>query len=289
MPIRIVTDSTADLTLDIATALGITVVPVYVRFGNEVYRDGVDISHDEIYRRLQTDRLHPTTSQPSPGDFARVYRQLAREADTIVSVHVTSKLSGTYQSALQGKELARVRARIEVIDSASVTLGLGLMAQAAARLAAAGASLSHILGELQDAIENTRLLGLFDTLRYLVRGGRIGKARALVGSVLNVRPLITMRNGELVPAGLVRTRARGLDRLVSFVRSTLHIRDLAVVYSTTPDEADTLRSRLGAFFRNQELIQIARLGPALGVHGGPGTLAVALRRGTAPAGQPATG
>jgi DegV family protein with EDD domain len=276
MTVKIVTDSTSDLPPQLVQQLGITVVPVYLRFGDEVYRDGVDIGHDEFYRKLEESPVHPTTSQPTPADFADVYRRLAMETDAIVSIQTTSKLSGTYSSALQGKELAGTGCRIEVVDSLSVSMGLGLMVMAAARLAEAGESLAGVMGEVAQAIHHTRIFGVFDTLKYLLRGGRIGKAKALLGILLNVKPLLTMRDGELFPAGQVRTRSKGIDRLFDLVKNALNIQELAIVYSTTPDEAISLRERIGSIF-DEKHIHLTRLGPALGVHGGPGTLILALR------------
>ncbi len=276
MTVKIVTDSTADLPPEVAQQLGITVVPVYVRFGEEVYRDGVDISQDELYQKLVASPIHPTTSQPPPGDFADVYRKLAKETDEIVSIQVTSKLSGTYDSALQGKELAGVRCRVEVVDSLSLSMGLGLVAMAAARLAAAGESLQMVMEEIGQAIPAIRLLGVFDTLKYLLQGGRIGRAKALLGSVLNMKPLITMRDGELFPAGQARTRSKGIERLFDLVKNALNVQEVAIVHSTTPDEAGSLREHIGTIFDKKQ-IHMARLGPALGVHGGPGTLILALR------------
>ena len=277
MTVKIVTDSTADLPAQLAQELGITVVPVYLRFGEKVYRDSVDMSEDEFYQKLLESPVHPTTSQPSPSDFASVYSKLSRETDEIVSIQITSKLSGTYNSALQGREMAGVRCRVEVVDSLSVSMGLGLITMAAARLAEAGESLQGVTEEIRQAIPNIRLLGVFDTLKYLLRGGRIGRAKALLGSMLNVKPLITMRDGELCPAGLCRTRSKGIERLFNLVRNTLNIQELAIVHSTTPDEAGSLRERIGAIFDKRQ-IHLARLGPALGVHAGPDTLILALRK-----------
>jgi len=251
-------------------------VPVYVRFGERVYRDGVDISEDEFYQKLVESPIHPATSQPSPADFADVYKKLSREADEIVSIQVTSKLSGTYNSALQGRELVKTGCRIEVVDSLSVTMGLGLIAMAAARLAEAGESLPAVMEEIRQCIPRIRLLGVFDTLKYLLRSGRIGKAKALLGSVLNVKPLLTMRDGELFPVGQVRSRSKGIERLFDLVKNALNIQELAIVHSTTPDEAGSLRERIASIF-DRGRIHVARLGPALGVHGGPGALILALR------------
>lgn len=276
MTVKVVTDSTADLPPQIAEELGITVVPVYLRFGEKVYRDGVDISQDEFYQKLVEGPIHPSTSQPTPADFTEVYQKLSQEADGIVSIQVTSKLSGTYNSALQGREMAGVRCHIEVVDSLSVSMGLGLIAMAAARLAEARESLQRVIEEIRQAIPCIRMLGVFDTFKYLLLGGRISKAKAIMGSVLNVKPILTMRDGELCLAGLARTRSKGIERLFNLAKDALNIQELAIVHSTTPDEAGSLKERIASIFDKKQ-IHIARLGPALGVHGGPGTLVLALR------------
>ena len=276
MTVKIVTDSTADIPVQLAQELEITVVPIYVRFGEKVYRDRVDISEDEFYQRLLESPVHPATSQPTPSDFADVYQKLSKEAGEIVSIHLSSKVSGTYNSALQGRELAGTKCHIEVVDSSSLSMGLGLIAMAAARLARAEKSLPEIMDEVKQAMAGMHLLGVLDTLKYLLLGGRIGKAKALLSSVLNVKPLLTMREGELVPAGVVRTRAKGVERLYGLVKSILNIQEIAIVHSTTPGEASSLKERIAAILAG-ERIHLARLGPALGVHGGPGTLILALR------------
>ena len=276
MVVKVVTDSTADLPPQLAKELGITVVPVYLRFGDEVYHDRVDISEDEFYQRLLHDTIHPSTTQPSPQDFVDVYKELAQEADGIVSIHVSNKLSGTYNSALHGKEVAEEKCPIEVIDSQVVTIGLGQLAVAANTIARSGKSLQQVVEEVKQMIPSIHILGLLDTLKYLALGGRIGKVQALIGSVLSVKPMLTIKNGELAPAGRVRSRAKGIDILFDFVKNAVDIQDLAIVHSTTPDEALALAGRMGSLFP-KERIRLARLGPALGVHAGPGILFVALR------------
>jgi DegV family protein with EDD domain len=276
MVVKVVTDSTADLPPQLAKELGITVVPVYLRFGDEVYRDRVDISEDEFYHRLSHDSIHPSTTQPSPQDFVDVYKELAQEADGIISIHITSKLSGTYNSALRGKEVVEKECPIEVIDSQVVTMGLGQLAMVANTIAGSGKSLQQVVEEVKQMIPSIHVLGLLDTLKYLALGGRIGKVQALIGSVLSVKPMLTIKNGELAPAGRVRSRAKGIDILFDFVENAVDIQDLAIVYNTIPDEAQALVERLGSIFP-KERIRLARLGPALGVHTGPGILFVALR------------
>jgi len=276
MVFKIVTDSTADLPPELAKELNITVVPVYVRFGDKVYRDRVDISEDEFYQRLLHDPIYPNTTQPTPQDFADVYRKLSREAEGIISIHISSKLSGTYNSALQGKELVEKRCHIEVIDSRVLTMSLGLLVIAATTIAKSGKSIQQVVEEVEQTIPSIHLLALLDTLKYLAKGGRIGKVKTLLGSLLSVKPMLAIEDGELVPVSQVRTRAKGIDKLFDFVKNVTNIQDLAIVYNTTPDEALALAGRMGSIFPKEQ-IRLARLGPALGVHAGPGVLFVAFR------------
>ena len=278
MTVRIITDSTSDIALDLAEQLGITIVPIYINFGDKTYRDQVDMDADEFYRRLETGPVHPVTSAPSPGDFIRVFKKLAQEANEILSIHLSSKTSGTYNAALLAKEaLSSESCRIEVVDSQFLTMGLGLIVIMAAKAASIGVTLQQLVGRVGEAILQTYGMGLFGTLKYLAKGGRIGKAASLLGSVLNVKPLITMRDGELHPVGLARTHGKGIDRLCEFVRSALPVRDLAIMHSTTPHDAQILAERI-SFFLPQIRPWMARLGPGLGTHCGPGTLVVALRK-----------
>lgn len=276
MKVKIVTDSTADLPSHLASDLDITVVPAYVRFGTNVYRDRIDISDEEFYRRLSSETEYPTTEPPTPEDFAEVYQRLSKEADAIISIHISSKLSATCNSALKGKALLENYHQIEVIDSQLVTMGLGLLAIDAASFSRSEQSLEQIVSRIKQTINNVHLLGLFDTLKYLALGGRIGKAKALLGSMLNVKPMLTMRNGEIEPYGQVRSRNHGINKLVDFVTNSKDIQDVAVVHSTTPNDAGTLLERLGSVFPKDQ-IKLTKLGPVLGVHAGPGILFVAIR------------
>jgi DegV family protein with EDD domain len=278
MAVRIVTDSTADLPRQLVKELGITVAPVYVRFGEEVYLDGVDMSEDEFYQRLEKTTVHPSTVQPGPQDFLEIYRKLSKDADGIISIHVSAKLSGTCNSALMAKDMLDTKCPVEVVDSKMTTMGLGLLVILAATSAKGGESMGKIVKEVKKTIPKIHLLCLFDTLKYLLLGGRIGKAKALLGSILNVKPMITLKDGEVVPAGQARTRAKGIDKLFEFTQNAKKIQDLAVVHSTTPDEAKSLAERLHPIF-DREKIKIARVGPSLGVHVGPGALIVVIREG----------
>lgn len=277
MVVKIVTDSTSDISPEVADALGITVVPVYVRFGDEIYRDGVDISSDDLYQKLITSSVHPSTSQPTPQDFATVYSDCSKQVDDIISIHVSAKVSGTCNSALQGEKMMKGKCQIEVIDSCFTSVGLSLVVIAAARLAGAGGSLPQVIEETRRAISQVRMLGIFNTMKYLVFGGRISKTIVSVARVINVKPLLTFRDGEIARAGLVRTFSQGVHRLYEFAKSNAAIQDLAIAYSTIPEQANQLKADLGSIFP-EEKIYLAQLGAGLGVHGGPGVLLIALRR-----------
>lgn len=279
MAVRVVTDSTADLPLDLANDLGISIVPLSVIFGDEVFKEGVEMSHDLFYDRLIRGKVHPSTSAPSVGDFLEVYEPLLAETDEIVSIHLSSKLSATYSNACQAaQQLAERGARIEVIDSLSVSFGLTFMASAAARAAAGSANIEEIRTIVERMIPRVRIVFALDTLEYLRRGGRIGRARAFIGAVLRVKPLLMLRDGEVYPGERVRTKALAHERLFQMVTSYPRVTEAAIGYATDPQEAEAMRRRLGAALAGVN-VQITRLGPVLGVHGGPGVLGVGLLEG----------
>ncbi len=275
MTVKIVTDTGADIPTDLLKELNITAVPLYIYFGEKVYKDGVDIGPDELYKRLVDGPIHPTTTQPIPADFTNAYQEISKETDEIVSIHLSSKVSGTYNSAMQGKELLKDKCHIEVIDSTSLSMSLGLVTLAAARIARAGGTLQQVVEETKKTIERTQLLGVLATLKYLLAGGRITKARAAIGSLLNVKPILTVHEGELIQAGLARSYAKGIDKLYDFVKNAKSVREMAIVNSTVAEEANLLKKRLSSIVA-EEKIHMARLGAALGVHGGPGTLLVVV-------------
>ena len=276
MSVKIVTDSTADLSPEVVKELRITIVPEYVLFGDKTFRDGIDISYDELYEKLINNPKLPSTSQPTPANFTKVYQELSKETDEIISIHVAGKLSGTYSSALQGRKLVDTKCNITIIDSESISMGLGIITMSAARLALLNEKPDKIIDEIKEEIEHIHLFATFETLKYLALGGRIGKARALFGSILNVKPIITLRHGEFAPVGNFRTRTKAIDKLYELAKNYSNIQEIAVIYSTTPDEANGLKDRLNSLV-DKKCLYLARLGPALGVHGGPGTLAVVIR------------
>jgi len=278
LAIKVVTDSGSDLPLEVAKELGITVVPVYIYFGEKAYKDGVDIGSDELYKRLVEGPIYPTTTQPMPADFAKAYSDLSKDADAIVSIHLPTKVSGTYNAALQGVEIAKPKCEVHVVDGFSVSVGLGIIATAAARVARAGGKLAEVMEETRKAISQTQIRAVLDTLQYLLKGGRITKTKALVGTLLNVKPILTMRDGELVQAGMARSYAKGIEQLFEFVKSYPNLQEVAIAHSTVPEEAKVLKKRIASVI-DEERIQMSRIGAGLGVHGGPGTLLVAARSG----------
>jgi DegV family protein with EDD domain len=213
MTVQVITDSTSDMPEGIANELGIRVVPIYLRFGSETYRDGVDITKDEFYSKLASSPLHPATSQPNPEDFTSVYKEYCDSTDGIVSIHISSKISGTFNSATMAKKTLETQCPIEIIDSKMNSGGLGLVATAAALRAQSGASLSEVIDEANKAVDEVRMFGMFETVKYLARSGRVNKTIAAVSRILNVMPLLTFHDGEIVRAGLVRTIRKGMDKI----------------------------------------------------------------------------
>ncbi len=276
MAVKVITDSTADLSPEIAREWDIGVVPIYVRFGSDVYRDGVDLDSDGFFKMLITTTSHPATSQPTPADFSGIYAKHSENADGIISIHISSKISGTCDSALLAKAMFESSCPIEVVDSTFNSGGLALVVLTAARLARAGKGLVEVLEETKRTIRQIEMLGMFDTMKYLARSGRVNRAIAATGNILNVRPLLTFRDGEIVRAGMVRAVSRGMDHIYDFVRSRENIRELVIVHSAVPERADELRRRLGSLFPAEEII-VLKMGAALGANGGPGVILVALR------------
>ena len=276
MTVRIVTDSTSDIDADTAQRMGITVIPQNVHFRTRSYEDNVTITPDQFYGMLSTVPEMLTTSQASPGRFKQVYNEEGRDAEGIVSIHISSKLSGTCNSARQGALATFSNCPIEVIDSGQASMGLGLIVLAAAELAMQGASQSEVVAATLDAVKRAQCLCLFETLEYLQKGGRIGKAQALVGSILKIKPMIIVRDGEVHPLGKARTFPKALAQMKGTVRGFAPIDSLAVMHSTTPEIAQEVADDLSDMLPEGSRPHIARFGPALGVYAGPGALGIAL-------------
>lgn len=275
MPVKIITDSVADIPGEVVDELGISIIPVVLHFGEETYHDGIDITTDQFYEKLVESKVMPTTSVPSPDVFMRTYARLAEETDEILGIILSSKLSGLYNEALQSVSLVNSRCRIEIIDSGSAVMAQGLVVIKAARAAKDGASLDEILDIVRTNLPRSEMLAAFDTLEFLQRGGRIGRAQALLGSMLKINPLVTLKDGVVEPAGRTRSRTRALDRLYKFVASYSHIEAMAVEGADCPDDVDNLVKRLGAIFTAEHIYR-CRTTPVIGTHTGPGLILVAV-------------
>ena len=274
MTVRIVTDSASDIPTDIARRLGVTVVAQNVHFGTDTFEDNVTIKPDKFYSLLSISTELPKTSQASPGKFKDVYDEVGRDADGIVSIHISSKISGTYNSALLGTSEAACP--VEVIDSAQGSMGLGLVVIAAAEAANRGASQVEVADLARDAAARSQCFTLFETLEYLRRGGRIGKAQALLGSVLKVKPMVILKDGEVHPLGRARTFPKALAMMKQTARGFAPVESLAVMHSTTPEIAAEVAGDLSDLLPKGAEPYITRFGPALGVHTGPGAIGIAL-------------
>jgi len=275
MTVKIITDSLSDITSDISDKLGITVVPLTVLFGHEAFLDRVTMTTDEFYTRLANEDILPTTTQPTPAAFVEVYENLAKETDEILVITLSSKLSGTYQSALSAKDMVKGKCRIEIIDSKLVAMGLGLIVLSAVEKADEGASLDELVEFVKGAMDRTHLIIYFDTLKYLAKGGRIGKAQGLLGSMLSVKPILTLKDGEISPVTRLRSRAAGLEYLCNTVTDIPNIEKLAVEHATTPEDAEKLVERLDSVFPKNQIVK-GVISPVVGVHAGPGALAVTV-------------
>jgi len=283
MAVRIVTDSLSDLTREHVADLGITIVPLTVLFGHETFLDRVTISTDEFYRRLIAGPGLPTSTQPPPLDFATAYDRLCEDTNEILTITLSSKLSGTYQSAKAGIDLMKhKKCRVEVIDSQTVAMGLGLVVMAAAREAKKGMGLDKLVEFTRKALTRSHFLAYFDTLKYLAKGGRIGKAAGLLGSVLSFKPILTVKGGEMAPVTRLRSRAAGLDYLYNYVSACKNIEAIGIEHSTDPTGADELARRLAASYPKAPIVR-STVSPVLGVYGGPNAVAVTLLEAEGPA------
>lgn len=270
--VAIVTDSTADLPLDLVASRSITIVPLTLHLDGQSLLDGVDITPAEFYRRLPVASTHPTTSQPSPGRFAHVYSNLLADFESIVSIHISETLSGTHASAVQGAAMTDSK-RIHVIDSHVVSMSLGLVTLAASTMAAQGADASSIESAVNAMRPHVQTYFSVATLEFLRRGGRIGRASALLGSVLQVKPVLCIRDGQVTPLERVRTFDRALNRVVELATAVDRGKGVCVIVGHADAEADAekVARRLAPV---AETLLIQPLGPVVGAHAGPGVVGV---------------
>ena len=264
------TDSTADLADDQQRTAGITVVPLNVRFGDEVFKDHVDLTSDDFFARLKTSPQLPKTSQPAVGAFEEVFRRYRDEGDDVVAVLISGKVSGTVGAASAAAK-AVDGANIDVIDSFTTSMALGFLALEAAKLAKSGADRAAVAQRVRSLVPKARVLAAIDTLTYLEKGGRIGRARALLGSLLNFKPLITLQDGEVAPLGRARGRVQAIDRLVELLQRDGKLSNLAVLHGGALADAERLKERVAGNYPGLE-IPLAETGAVIGTYTGPGVI-----------------
>jgi DegV family protein with EDD domain len=279
--VAIVTDSTADLPNELAEQLNVTVVPLNVRVAGQSYEDRVTITPNTFMQLLETDDGFPITSAPSVGRFANEYERLAADHDQIISIHISSRLSGTYSCACTARDLFIDGPEIRVIDSATTTMGLGLIVIAAAKMAQDGATATEIEQRVAHLKNRTHVIFLVDTLEYLRRGGRIGRAAEIIGSVLQLKPLLRVEEGIVVPQARTRTRARAISGLLQLIDEVPDIEAAAAIYTAGADDVgvvvDSLKPKLG-----EDRILISEVSPVLSAHIGPKGLGVAFIESSPP-------
>lgn len=275
MTLKIVTDSTCDLPNDITSMLGITVVPCNIHFGTETFRDGVDISREDFYRRLNKDLRHPTTSQPPVGTFLDTYKKVAHEADEILSLHISSKLSGTYGSAVQATKEFDNSAKVEAFDSLTVSLGLGLLVREVAIIAQRGGTLDEALAWLETTRNQSEVYVSVDTLKYLIRGGRASRLQGFFGGVLDIKPIIQVRDGETHPVDRVRSRNRLYQRFTEIAASKGPNVSLGLIYSADSAGIDPIVKTCAEWIPREQII-ISEFSAVMGTHLGPRALGVAI-------------
>ncbi len=263
----VVTDSTADLPGDWRERYDIQVVPLKVIFGEETFRDGVDMTNEEFFARLATSTRLPTTSAPSPGEFAEVYARLAQDFDGCISIHLGAALSATAESARVGAQSVE-GFRVEVIDSQTVTMPMAFLC----RVAAESATLDEATAAVKDRVPRCRVLALLDTLRYIEMGGRVSRAQAMIGTMLDLKPLLLVKeHAEIVAVDRVRTRSRAIPRMIEFFESDTPVEYVGVVHAQAPEDAERVAAGLRERHPGLE-IPVGQIGCVLGTHTGPKAL-----------------
>ncbi len=265
-PFAVVTDSTADLPDAWRDLYGVEVVPLKVLFGSETFRDRVDMTDDEFFRRLAAADKLPTTSAPSPGEFAEVYERLAKDYDGCISIHIGAQLSATAEAARVGAQSVE-GFKVEVVDSETVTMPMAFLC----RVAAESGTLEEATAAVRARVPKCRVLALLDTLRYIEMGGRVSRAQAMIGTMLDLKPLLLVVDREIKPVDRVRTRSRAIPRMVEFFRHELPVEYVGVVHAQAPEEAEHIAADLRRELPGHE-IPIGQIGCVLATHTGPRAL-----------------
>lgn len=276
--VKIVCDSTADIPDEITTRLGITTVPINVIFGTETYRDRMDITPEQFYKRLAESKIFPTTAAQSPGYFSELFTLLSKQTDEILVILFSSKISATYESAIQARDLVGNIAKIEIIDSYQTCGALGLPVIRAAEAAQGGARMEDLVEPVKDWCSRSHVYMVFDTLEYLVKGGRVGRAQALLGGLLKITPVLTLRDGVVTPVQRTRSRAQAIDTLVNLVKSARSIEGLMIQHASTPGDLEILADKLAEYYPGEKTYRNF-VSPIIGAHTGPHVLSVAFTEG----------
>lgn len=277
MSIRIVTDSTADLPEEVAADYGITIIPVHINIGGQSYQDGIELTRQQFYQELPGYDPLPTTSSPGLGAFVQTYERLADAGATeILSIHISAKLSGVLNAANAAAQTTDALP-VTVFDSRQLTLGTGFLAMTAAQAAAAGHSMPEIIALLENQVARTYSFALLDTLEFLRRGGRLTRFQSGVGTLLRIKPLLTVHNGEMTMER-VRTRRRAEERLLDLLKDLQPVEKLALVHARAPERVERLQRQIQHFLPEQNQPLIAEVTPAIGTHVGPGSVGLVCVR-----------
>lgn len=274
--VKVVIDSTADMAPDVIKELGLEMVPLTVLIGDRAYRDGIDITSAEFYQRLPTLSKLPTTSQPSPGLFLKAYEKAVNEGMSIISLHLSAKLSGTYANAVVAARNFP-EGQVRVFDTQQVSAGIAFFAQTAVEMARSGKTIDEIEAEMTRLRGLVKIIATVDTLEYLHKGGRIGGLKSFFGSLLSVKPILQVKDGEVQPLEQVRTRSKALQRLAELTKAMGKIDRLAIMHAADPGGADEVVNLLAPHFPKEKMY-ISELGPVIGAHVGPRTIGVGVQK-----------
>ena len=276
--VKIICDSTADITPELVKRYDITTVPLNIHFGAETYRDGIDLTAEQFYKKLVESKVHPNTSASAPGLFVEAYKRLSKETDEILVITISGGISATVESALQAKEMVGDICKIEVVDSHQTIGGEMLLVLKAAEAANSGAKLAEINTMVNDAIPRVHSYMIFDTLEYLQKGGRIGRAQAWIGGLLKFNPILTLKDGVIHPVTRARSREQSIDALVDLIKAMPKLEGLVIEDATTPDELEILAGRFSEIYPKEKTYR-SKVSPAIGVHVGPHVLAASAIAG----------
>lgn len=276
--VAVVTDSTAYIPGELCNGHQLHTIPLQVIWGEESFRDGIDIQPSEFYTRLQTAKVMPSTSQPSPAVFAQIYEDLLARDYDVISIHISAKLSGTLDSAYQAREMLNSD-RITIIDSKATSMALGFPVLQIIRAASHGADIESLIELAHKAVESTGVLFVVSTLEFLHRGGRIGGAQAFLGTALGLKPILELRDGRIEPIEKVRTMSKATDRMIEIMAQRIGNRRpirLATLHANAPDEAEALLMKICQQYNPGDIKEAfsAPVSPVIGTHSGPGTVGV---------------